>query len=355
MSDREIQELLLRYRQGKCTADEIVKIHLWYESLNKDFSTSMDASEKSSLEKRIFSKISQEMDQPSLRIHQGEPTVKIAWWKSSFVKYGVAASIVLLLGFSFLFKKNQEQTVMKSESLVIHSQKGNLKSSVNSSTSVQRIRLADNSLVTLSPGSRISYPNAFSGDKREVQLEGDAFFEISKNPIKPFFVYSGKLVTKVLGTSFWVKTNKESFTTEVEVLTGKVSVFENRFLQKNNRENVSKNSQGVILTPNQRVSYDEESGHLLTSIVEEPIIIPENITGVNLVFNNQSLIEITAMLQKEYGIEIVFANDLLEKCTFTGDISEIPLYDKLDLICKANTARYEIKGTRILITGSGCD
>ena len=355
MSDREIQELLLRYRQGNCTADEIMRIHLWYESLNKDFPVSMDTNEISFLEDKIFKNISRDMDQPELRIYEEEHEQKAVWWKSSLLRYGIAAAIALLLGFSFLFKKSQERAAMKSESLVLHSRKGNLKSSVNSSTSIQRIRLEDNSLVTLSPGSSISYPNVFSLDKREVQLEGDAFFEISKNPTKPFFVYSGKLVTKVLGTSFWVKTNEETFTTEVEVLTGKVSVFENHFLRNNRKEKIKKSSQGVILTPNQRVSYDEESGHLLTGIVEDPVLIPENITGANLVFNNQALVDITATLQKEYGIEIVFANELLEKCTFTGDISEIPLYDKLDLICKANTARYEIKGTRILITGSGCD
>ncbi|WP_159473366.1 FecR family protein [Dyadobacter sp. 3J3] len=355
MSDREIQELLLRYRQGNCTADEMTKIHLWYESLNKDFSMSIDTDEKSFLEEKILAKISQDIDQPTLRIYDVEPVIHSVWWKSSLLRYGVAAAVILLLGFSFLFKKSQEQVAMKSESLVVHSRKGNLKSSVNNSSSIQRIRLNDNSLITLAPGSRISYPNVFSVDKREVQLEGDAFFEISKNPSKPFFVYSGKLVTKVLGTSFWVKTNKESFTTEVEVLTGKVSVFENRFLHNNHLEKTEKSSQGVLLTPNQRVSYDDESGHLLTGIVEQPILIPENLTGANLVFNNHSLLDITATLQKEYGIEIVFANELLEKCTFTGDISEIPLYDKLDLICKANTARYEIKGTRILITGNGCD
>ncbi|GLU53716.1 FecR family protein [Dyadobacter frigoris] len=355
MSDREIQELLLRYRHGNCTADEITRIHLWYESLNKNFSSSLDFDEKSFLEEKLLAKISHEIEQPTLRIYEEEPVNPKAWWKSTPVKYGIAASVILLLGLSFLFKKSQEHVAMKSESLVIHSQKGNLKSSLNSSKSVQRIRLEDNSLITLSPGSRISYPNVFSDDKREVQLEGDAFFEISKNPAKPFFVYSGKLVTKVLGTSFWVKTNEETFTTEVEVITGKVSVFENHFLSNINSRKLGKGSQGVVLTPNQKVSYYEESGHLLTSIVEEPMIIPENDTPVNLVFNNESLSYITAALQKEYGIEIVFANDLLEKCTFTGDISEIPLYDKLELICKANTACYEIKGTRILISGNGCD
>lgn len=246
--------------------------------------------------------------------------------------------------------------MLKSETLAVYSEQGHLRVSENRTDSVQHIKLEDNSVVSLSPGSSISYPDKFDRNIREVQLDGDAFFEISKNPERPFFVYSGKLVTKVLGTSFRIKSNKYSNATEVEVVTGKVSVFENDFNSKTTTEQKPKSGQGVVLTPNQRVSYFEESGHLLTSIVDEPVIIPVNKeTELNLVFNNESFAEIIATLQKEYGIEIVFANDLLENCTFTGDISDIPLYDKLDLICKANSAGYEIKGTRILISGAGCD
>jgi len=355
MSDREIQELLLRYRQGNCTEEEVVKIHLWYESLNRDAVYSLGAEERLFLENKLYENIDDEIFLSSLRIPVPvESEMNI--WKSTYFRYGVAASVILLLGILFLFKKNKEIPSLKSETLAVYSEQGHLRVSENRTDSVQHLKLEDNSVVLLSPGSSISYPDKFAKDKREVQLDGDAFFKISKNPERPFFVYSGKLVTKVLGTSFRIKSNKDIHATEVEVVTGKVSVFENNFNDKTSAEQKPKNGQGVVLTPNQRVSYYEESGHLLTSIVDEPVIIPVNKeTELNLVFNNESFADIIATLQKEYGIEIVFANDLLENCTFTGDVSDMPLYDKLDLICKANAACYEIKGTRILISGAGCD
>ncbi len=350
MTDREIQELLLRYRQGNCTADEVVKIHLWYESLNKDSAFVLGPDEKLFLEKRLFENISDEIFQPALRIEPEVPA-KRSIWRSPYLRYGVAASVLLVLGILFVFQKNNETILLKSHTLVKLSEEGRLRIAENETEFVQKIRLDDNSVVSLEPGSRISYPDKFETDKREVQLEGEAFFEISKNPSRPFFVYSGKLITKVLGTSFWIKSNDETHAMEVEVVTGKVSVFENHFQVKK----AVKSNQGVVLTPNQRVSYFEENGHLLTGIVDEPAVIPFDAMTSGLVFNNEPLSDIVSKLQRAYGIEIVFANDLLENCTFTGDVADIPLYDKLDLICKANSASYEVKGTRILISGAGCD
>jgi len=354
MSDREIQELLSRYRQGNCTPDETLKIHLWYESLNQGAAFSLDEAEKNFLERRLFENINDEISQPYLRIPIEVPVVPQIW-KSQFFRLGVAASVVLLLGLLFLFKKGQE-IHLKSENLQRYSQQGHLKTFHNISSSTKKLKLEDNSVVSLAPGSRISYPDKFPADKREVQLEGDAFFEVSKNPSKPFFVYSGKLVAKVLGTSFRIKSNPDQHAMEVEVVTGKVSVFENHFHEMAAAGKKFKSGQGVVLTPNQRVSYFEESGHLLTSIVDQPIVIPvHKELETSLVFNNESFLDIISTLQTEYGIEIVLANDQLENCTFTGDVSDMPLYDKLDLICKANSACYEIKGTRILISGAGCD
>lgn len=354
MSDREIQELLLRYRQGNCTADEVVKIHLWYESLNKDSASVLGPDEKLFLENRLFENIRNEIFQPALRI-QPEVPAKMSIWSSPYLRYGIAASILLVLGILFVFQQNSETALLKSETLVKLSEEGHLRIAENETESVQKVKLEDNSVVSLEPGSRISYPDKFSADKREVQLEGEAFFEISKNPARPFFVYSGKLVTKVLGTSFWIKSNAETHAMEVEVVTGKVSVFENHFRGKETVSKAVKGNQGVVLTPNQRVSYFQESGHLLTGIVDEPAVIPHDAITSGLVFKNEPLSDIVSKLQREYGIEIVFANDLLENCTFTGDVTDIPLYDKLDLICKANSASYEVKGTRILISGAGCD
>jgi transmembrane sensor len=61
------------------------------------------------------------------------------------------------------------------------------------------------------------------------------------------------------------------------------------------------------------------------------------------------------MINERYGIEVVTENEKIYECTFTGDVSRMSLYDLLDVISTAVGSNYEVKGTRILIIGKGCD
>src|SRR4029077_14541011 len=119
----------------------------------------------------------------------------------------------------------------------------------NSGDHQEIVNLSDGSRVTMQPHSVLHYARKFSTDKREVYLQGEAFFRVAKNPSKPFLVYYNNLVTKVLGTSFNVNTNALTGNIEVSVKTGRVQVYENKQLI-----NDSKNK-AVILTPNQKVIY----------------------------------------------------------------------------------------------------
>ncbi len=85
--------------------------------------------------------------------------------------------------------------------------------------------LPDGSSVELAAGSRISYPNDFgSGNSRDIYLSGEAFFKIARNSGQPFRVFANEIVTKVLGTSFSVRSYEKDTTISVTVRTGKVSV-----------------------------------------------------------------------------------------------------------------------------------
>lgn len=231
----------------------------------------------------------------------------------------------------------------------------NLVTKTNTSAAPQRIALEDGSFITLQPGSAVHYPSHFLPAKREVFLEGEAFFEVSKDPSRPFYVFNGNIVTHVLGTSFTVKMNRATKQVEVSVRTGRVEVYENSSdpgaaAQKNN---------GVILLPNQKVVYDEQVRQFVPSLVDQPLPVAGETGGnpaiVNKVFEETPLKEVLPYLEKSYGIEIVVENENLYKCLFTGDISQQDLYTRLDVVCQATGASYEIKGTRILIKGNGCN
>lgn len=351
MTHQEIQELLIRYREGKCTDVESVKIQEWYNHLNKDSRLTLTDDEKDRLENKLLNNIWENISETDVETI----SVGSSWWRSSAFYSGVAATIILALGYILFLNKPEGMGVAGKEPTLINASSGKMIEVGNQTGKDKRVVLVDKSIIVLSPGSKIIYMDQFSGGKREVQLIGDAFFEITKDPSNPFCVYSGNLVTRVLGTSFRIKSKTRDHV-EVEVVTGKVSVFENKevFAGKQS-ENAMKTNNGVILTPNQRATYFTESRHLITSLVEIPVIIDFSVNTENLVFSNTLLPDIIAGLQQEYGIEIVLANEGIAKCTFTGDLSDLPLYEKLDLICKSNAAAYEVKGTRILINGIGCD
>ncbi|MDQ6479423.1 FecR domain-containing protein [Dyadobacter sp. LHD-138] len=355
MSNQEIQALLLRYRQGKCTVEEIRKIHAWYENLNRDASLSLDNEEKELIEKRLLKKIRKDI-QPE-KSHE-ELLVSGSWWQRTAWYSAAAAVFITALTYTWFFSISVTDKVAHAEPLLLQVPSGKLITYENKTGKPKQIILEDKSVVTLYPGSKMMCADHFSENKRDVQLIGNAFFQITKNPKKPFLVYSGKLITRVLGTSFSIKTNIRDKALEVEVVTGKVSVFENNAAFKNTDLAVAamKNNNGVVLTPNQRVTYFPESRHLMTGLVAEPVKV-EIAAKIQpkLTFNNVPLAEIISQLEDEYAIDIVFANDRLAQCTFTGDVSEMPLYEKLDLLCKSNLASYEIRGTRILINGEGCD
>ncbi|MCF0071728.1 FecR family protein [Dyadobacter sp. CY261] len=355
MNHQDLQTLLLKYRQGKCSPEEVDHIHKWYESLNAGSELALDEQEKQQLQNKLWAGIHGEMQEPEILIHP-ETTRSRAFPFSVFS--GVAAAVLLALAYVFFFTKKDAVTKPETSEVLVAAPSGKLLTFVNKQKMPQAITLDDQSKVILAPGTEVIYPEHFPANKREIQVKGIAFFEVTKDSRRPFCVYSGKLVTRVLGTSFWVKTQMHnSNSVEVEVVSGKVSVFENRKVlgAQSKGENVHGLNNGVILTPNQRVTYFEESGHLMTSLVEKPVPIVHEAAPAKVVFNNESITSIAEHLRNEYGVDIVLAADQLEKCTFTGDLSDMGLFDKLDLICKSNHASYEVKGTRILISGEGCD
>ena len=223
----------------------------------------------------------------------------------------------------------------------------------NSTQFILEVQLPDSSTVELKPNAAISYSKKWDDQKREVHLIGEAFFEVVKDSKRPFYVYGGDVVTKVLGTSFSVKAAANAESIEVAVHEGKVSVYEDA--QQNNSIPRGVDASGVILSPNEKVEYFVNDKHWVTSLVEEPRPIPAANKAVLLVFSNTPMSEIIKSIECTYSIGVIIENEASYSCTFTGDVSMMELYDMLDVICKSTGTSYEVKGTKILITGRGCE
>lgn len=226
---------------------------------------------------------------------------------------------------------------------------------VNRGTTQRQVMLDDSTRVTLQPGAHLVYPIHFSTAKREVYLTGEAFFEVTKDPSRPFFVYSKTLVTEVVGTSFRVRADNTLQGSEVAVVTGKVSVAQNEE-DKNLLQRLMPGRRKVMLTPNHRAVYQRETEELVVKLVEKPLPLATDQVKTNAFrFHSASLALVLKDISYAYGIEIVAQNARINQCTFTGDLSETDdLYTRLELICQSIGASYVIRDAKILITGNGC-
>jgi transmembrane sensor len=276
------------------------------------------------------------------------PTRKL--WYMSYAR--IAAMITLALGLGWFVSQYRQgglpgQKLVASryyaESGIVH---------YNDTSKPVTIVLEDGSTVILQPESELEYPKTFAKAKREVHLKGEAFFEITRNPNRPFLVLTDELVTQVLGTSFTVRSFEKDRNASVSVKTGRVSVY-SKLEEQSAKESLSKEIKGVVLKPNQQVLFDKEESRLVKVIVNSPQRISD-IPVTALVFDEIPVKNVFRTLETEYGIEIIFNEEALSACLLTANLSGLPMYEQLDLICKIIKARYEMIDGQVVIYSDGC-
>ncbi|HMG93052.1 MAG TPA: FecR family protein [Chryseolinea sp.] len=343
MTKAELQELLQRSKEGKCSLEEIQLINNWFNTIS-DESLELNEFEKAHVNKRMLSTIKQEL--PSATQKTTRPR------QPGMLVLKVAASLLFATFLFYLFVG--ENPLKPSDLTSTVKAGGELVEHKNLTNDILKVQLPDSSKVELKPNSKLSYSEHWGEQKREVRLVGEAFFEVIKDSKRPFYVHGGKIITKVLGTSFTVKAAMNARSIEVEVRTGKVSVYEED--RNDNTLNRGADASGVILTPNEKVEYFVMDKHWVTSLVEEPHPLPATNKSVDFVFSNASMIMVKESIERNYSIDIIIENEAaFVSCTFTGDVSMMKLYDLLDVICKSTGTNYEVKGTKILISGKGCE
>ncbi|MBW1658547.1 FecR family protein [Flavobacterium quisquiliarum] len=268
---------------------------------------------------------------------------------------GIAAAILVGLFSAWFFKNDilPHDNIVTYNELVEENNEG-LVEQTNNTEKSQTITLSDGSSVLLQPNSKLSYPKIFTGNERKVYLSGEGFFEISKNPKKPFFVYANEIVTRVVGTSFRIKAYPDQQNVEVLVRTGKVRVKSNDMVR-------SVENEEIILLPNQAVRFARKDFvfNKITNITADPILVNSvtNIEQLSFEFTDIPVAQILETIEQAYLVDIDFPNDKLKDCRLTTSLSDQPLAEKLKIICKSigNDTNYEMNGNQIVITTSGCN
>ncbi|PMD90485.1 hypothetical protein BWI97_23730 [Siphonobacter sp. BAB-5405] len=206
---------------------------------------------------------------------------------------------------------------------------------------IAEVTLADGTHVTLNAGSMLRYPSQFKGTTRQVELQGEGFFNVVSNPKQPFQVQTSKLNIRVVGTQFNVRSYPQDAEQQVAVTKGKVQVSDP---QKNTHP-------GILLTAQQKVTYALSTGVLRKGTVEgnEETDWMEGILN----FKNKPFREVAAALERRFAIEIRL-DPRLEDCSIYAKIGTEPVESTLKALTYLIGAELQKSGTRYSITGSGC-
>jgi transmembrane sensor len=340
MTQDQFQELLKKYRQGTCLPDEQKLVDDWYAAIESEHKLLLNPEQETELKNRYWRNVSEHIQSKKFPARRH--------FLLSWPSVAAAASLVFAIGVFFYLQPHEITKPIVSISGT--EVKSSMKVIQNEGMDPSHVVLADGSQLVLSPGSKISFIEAFDKPKREIFLEGEAFFEVAHDVSRPFFVYTNEVTTKVLGTSFTIRALPQDKNITVAVKTGKVSVYTHQDVSKKR----SKPSE-TILTPNQQIVYNREENKLSRMLVSVPEIIKPTDEVRRMRFEEASVVEIFTALEEIYGVDIVFDEKLLAACTLTTAISDGTIYNRLDIICKAIGATYTVEETQIVVSGLGCN
>ena len=326
MNDMD-EELIIRYLQGQCSPAEEDLLLKWLQqsSENKKFFYEQKALLNYRKVKHFGTDV--EINQAAARFHSNVRLAESRRNKQVFLRFArYAAAILLLLALPAILYK---AIYFSSDSKLITV-------SIGQTDSSKFVPLSDGSSVWLNSNSSLTYPETFSNSERNVQLAGEAYFEVSHDSIHPFKVQTQNIQVKVLGTSFNVRSYSSEKNTETTLVEGKV-IIQNK--QGNNL---------AVLAPGQMAEYDKSSQYLAVKAVD-----PNGFTawrhGV-IVFNNATLEDITGKLSQLYQVHFVI-NPSAQHTSYNFSFRKGQSIDKvLEMLSFIAPIKYNVQGKEIFIT-----
>jgi len=328
---KQLQEAIDAYLNNRATAEEQRLVNEWYRSFNDDIIEVPADSDR--VKDAIEQRLKKRLDETIRESITGSELPVMQPLRSGRRKFLVAAAAIVAIvgaGMLWLMLPQHQQTVIPM--VAMHTSIGEVK----------EIVLPDSSHVWLNAASTLRYPQQFSGDKREVSLEGEAFFDISKDEQRQFVVHAGNTSTAVLGTAFNIAAYEPDADIIVSVMRGKVQVADAALTSG-------------ILTPGHQIHYKPATKEML----HETIAITETAPWVEgkLVFDEMPMAQITAALARWYHVTFEYDNEQLKYCRYTATFNKaMSLPELLNLFSQINNITYKINqdGTKVMLYGKGC-
>ncbi len=243
-----------------------------------------------------------------------------------------AASVITLLAISTLLY-NRWSVISNLITPVATLQKLSPKGQVTFFT------LTDGTKIWLNSNSKLLYPEKFSKQQREVNLIGEAYFEVVHTD-KPFIIHTGDVKTQVLGTSFNISAYQNDKNIRITVLTGKVGVT------------TTANIQTMYLTPNQQAVFNKEQQTFTQhNVAAEKEIVWQN--NNRLIYKGEKLGKVLDEMRQRYHIKIT-ADEHLLNCTISVDLNNKSTQEMMQILAEIMNGTCILKNGQYTLTGIGC-
>ncbi len=319
---KEVEEWLRASNENKIVLDELEK--LWIET--GKISPPPVAVDIDSAWNNIFAKI-QPGESKNIVLH---PEIEKNKGHNFKVLIRVAAILLILLGGYGVFKlinKDVEPVIL-----------------VSDGTPVTNV-LPDNSKIKLNGGSKILYPKRFKGKTREISLEGEAYFKVTKDKERPFIVHTEIADITVLGTAFNVKAIPNTNVVEVLVETGKVRLVDN--------SKTKRGSAGIVLEAGTSGIINRNTGTIekLDSIDTNKLFWKTN----KLIFQNCRLSDIFSLLEEQFHVSIQTTTPEIGNCFLTVTFENNNIDYILEVIATTQELTFRKENNIYLFEGNGCE
>jgi transmembrane sensor len=390
MKKEEVQKLVDKYLHNTATAEETEKLFQWYRTeMNADSQWNFDLDEdEENLKSFIFSQIevpesTDNQFKPQRKYYSLVAAASVLFFIASALYFflrtdynitdpipvkvvvnpvvndiqpgGIKAILTLSDGKKIVLDDSQNGVVINQGGIKIHkNSEGVIEYTLSNSSNEQRVNqkqetqlvyniiqtpvggkfqlnLADGSKVWLNSASSLRFPVFFAGDTREVELKGEAYFEVSKNEHKKFSVRSGNQTVEVLGTHFNINAYSDEPSITTTLIEGAVRVIELN----------SKKSQ--ILKPGEQSKVDSD-----IRIQRKDIQAELAWKDGYFYFENASIETVMRQLGRWYGITARYESELPEH-HFEGAIAtNLTLLEVLEILQKSNI-HFRLEGKEVVV------
>lgn len=368
MKDQEqsnqARELLQKYLDGQCTAEEAAQVLHWFYSFDAASLKDLPELDEEALSKTLNNRLQEQLftEPPSLRI-------KKIWQRPSFIAASILCCMALALSI-FIYRHQLKQESIPELASIIDSPSPDYANDIlpgthyakltyadgkekihrdssfvspSTTTSKQQVTvdvpkagtfqllLEDGTKVWLNASTHLSYPEQFASNNRTVQLEGEAYFEVAKDANRPFRIQSKGTTIEVLGTSFNVQSYAEKVSTVL--VEGRVKV--------------KKGEHESLLTPGQQAEVAGEE------IVISNIDVAKSTAWQRgeFYFDGTNFEEVMEQVCRWYNIEFENQSNLKMASSFKGTINRnAPLSSVLNIIKIATGKSFTITGRIVRIT-----